>query len=107
MADIHLVLQKANAGDLVMPSKLTTILAVGGASIITAAKGTSLYDMVMEQDFGYIVEPGKHELLSQLIIDIKLDDNLERKRLNARNYANKNLNVDKVMNDFVGNFLKD
>jgi colanic acid biosynthesis glycosyl transferase WcaI len=38
MADIHLVLQIADAGDLVMPSKLTTILAVGGASIITASK---------------------------------------------------------------------
>ena len=30
MADLHLILQKANAGDLVMPSKLTTILATGG-----------------------------------------------------------------------------
>ncbi|MFA6087901.1 WcaI family glycosyltransferase [Mucilaginibacter sp.] len=105
MADLHLVLQKANAGDLVMPSKLTTILAVGGASIITASKGTSLYDMVVEQNFGYIVEPGKHELLTKLIIDIKLDDNLERKRINARNYATKYLNVDTVMNDFVENFL--
>jgi colanic acid biosynthesis glycosyl transferase WcaI len=105
MADLHLVLQKANAGDLVMPSKLTTILAVGGASIITASKGTSLYEMVVEQDFGYIVEPGRHELLTRLILDIKLDDNLERKRINARNYATKYLNVDTVMNDFVGNFL--
>jgi colanic acid biosynthesis glycosyl transferase WcaI len=105
MADLHLVLQKANAGDLVMPSKLTTILAVGGASIITASKGTSLYDMVIEQDFGYIVEPGKHKLLTELILGIKLDDSLEQKRINARNYATKYLNVDTVMDDFVGNFL--
>jgi colanic acid biosynthesis glycosyl transferase WcaI len=106
MADLHLVIQKANAGDLVMPSKLTTILAVGGASIITAAKGTSLYHMVNEYDFGYIVEPGDNELLTKQILDIKLDENLERKRENARNYALKYLDVDKVMNGFINNVLK-
>jgi colanic acid biosynthesis glycosyl transferase WcaI len=105
MADLHLVLQKANAGDLVMPSKLTTILAVGGAIIINASKDTSLYDMVLEQDFGYIVEPGKNDLLTRLISEIKLDDSLEQKRINARNYATKYLNVDTVMSDFVDNFL--
>jgi len=108
MADIHLVLQIADAGDLVMPSKLTTILAVGGASIITAAKGTSLYDMVNGYNFGYVVEPQDKEqqdLLTQQILDIKLDDRLEEKRKNARDYAVKYLNVDMVMDAFVENFL--
>ena len=44
MADIHLVVQKAGVADLVLPSKLTTILAAGGYSIITADTGTSLGD---------------------------------------------------------------
>ena len=39
LADVHLVIQKASASDLVMPSKLTTILAVGGLAIITANPG--------------------------------------------------------------------
>lgn len=107
MADLHLVLQKANAGDLVMPSKLTTILAVGGASIITASKGTSLYDMVANEDFGYVVEPGNHELLTQQILAINQNDSLDVKRKNARNYARKHFDINKVMNDFVGNFLQD
>jgi len=106
LADLHLVIQKANAGDLVMPSKLTTILAVGGASIITAAKGTSLYDMVNDHNFGYIVEPGDHELLTKQILQIKLDADLDKKRENARNYAVKYLNLDKVMTDFVNEVLK-
>ena len=105
MADLHLVIQKANAGDLVMPSKLTTILAIGGASIITASKGTSLYHMVNEYDFGYIVEPGDQELLTKQILEINHDEDLERKRENARNYATKYLNIDKVMHDFVNNVL--
>lgn len=44
LADIHLVIQKAGAADLVLPSKLATILAAGGHSIITADVGTALGD---------------------------------------------------------------
>ncbi|OOQ57079.1 WcaI family glycosyltransferase [Mucilaginibacter pedocola] len=108
MADIHLVLQIADAGDLVMPSKLTTILAVGGASIITAAEGTSLHEVVKDHDFGYVVEPQDKEqqdLLTNQILQIKLDESLEKKRENARNYAVQYLNVDKVMNKFVDDFI--
>jgi len=108
MADIHLVLQIADAGDLVMPSKLTTILAVGGASIITASLGTSLYDMVHDYDFGYVVEPqdrDNQDLLTKQILQIKLDGELEAKRENARKYAVRYLEVDKVMNKFVEDFL--
>ena len=109
MADIHLVMQISDAGDLVMPSKLATILAVGGASIITASKGTSLYDMVEQHQFGYIVEPQDKEqqdLLTAKILQIKLDDDLEQKRRNARQYAIEYLNVDMVMDKFESNFLK-
>jgi colanic acid biosynthesis glycosyl transferase WcaI len=108
MADIHLVMQISDAGDLVMPSKLSTILAVGGASIITAAKGTSLYDMVQQYDFGYIVEPQDREqqdLLTTKILQIKLDDKLEQKRLNARLYATKYLDANNVMGQFEKDFL--
>jgi len=41
-ADIHLVIQKGGAADLVMPSKLTNILAVGGYAIVTANEDTEL-----------------------------------------------------------------
>ena len=107
MADIHLVIQKVSAEDLVMPSKLATILAVGGASIITASKGTSLYQMAEDGDFGYVVEPANDKSITDQILAIALNDQLEQKRLNARNYALKYLNVDKVMSDFVNNFLSE
>ncbi|MGZ3755659.1 MAG: WcaI family glycosyltransferase [Mucilaginibacter sp.] len=107
MADIHLVIQKASAEDLVMPSKLATILAVGGASIITASNGTSLYQMAEEGDFGYVVEPANDKSITDQILAIALNDQLEQKRANARNYALKYLNVDKVMSDFIDNFLSE
>ena len=105
MADVHLVMQKATAGDLVMPSKLATILAVGGVSIITSSPGTSLYKMVDEYDLGYIIEPGKSDLLVKKILEIKDDNGRHQKGVNARNYAIKYLNIDNVMAEFVKNFL--
>jgi colanic acid biosynthesis glycosyl transferase WcaI len=105
MADIHMVMQKATAGDLVMPSKLATILAVGGISIITSSPGTSLYRMMNEYDLGYIVEPGNADLLAAKILELKDDTTLDEKRIKARNYAIKYLNIDNVMNGFVANFL--
>lgn len=102
MADLHLVLQKANAGDLVMPSKLTTILAVGGASIVTCLPGTSLYNLLSKYNLGYIIEPESYELLAQKIREIQYQQgDTEKKCENARNYAIKYLNIDNVMGSFV------
>ncbi len=42
LADIHLVVQKKGAADAVLPSKLTSILAVGGECVITAEENTEL-----------------------------------------------------------------
>ncbi|MGB3799597.1 MAG: WcaI family glycosyltransferase [Lewinella sp.] len=56
-ADVHLVLQKKAAADLVMPSKLTNILAVGGHALITADEGTTLYEQVKDNHLGTLVAP--------------------------------------------------
>lgn len=102
MADLHLVLQKANAGDLVMPSKLTTILAVGGASIVTCLPGTSLHNLLSKYNLGYIIEPESYELLAQKIKEIQHQQkDTELMCENARNYAINYLNIDNVMGRFV------
>lgn len=38
-ADVHLVVQKRGVADVVLPSKLTNILAAGGTAVITAVLG--------------------------------------------------------------------
>jgi len=106
MADYHLVLQKGNASDLVMPSKLTTILAVGGVAIVTTPPGTSLFNLVSKHDLGFLIEPENHKVLSTLIQNIKIDSSYETKRENARNYATKYLNINSVMNNFLGHVFQ-
>jgi len=101
MADFHLVLQKSNAGDLVMPSKLTTILAVGGVSIVTAAQDTSLYNVIEKYNVGYIIPPEDHTSLANKIMEVKADLNVELKRANSRQYAVQYLNIDRIMQSFI------
>ncbi len=63
MADVHLVIQKSKASDLVMPSKLTTILAVGGIAVITANKESGLHELVSRYNMGTLVEAENKEAL--------------------------------------------
>jgi colanic acid biosynthesis glycosyl transferase WcaI len=100
MADIHLIIQKAGASDFVMPSKLTTILAVGGVSLVTALPGTTLFDVVDKFDVGFISEPDDYMDLTETIKTITMD-NLAIKKTNARNYAVKYLNVDNILANLV------
>ncbi|MGD5271785.1 glycosyltransferase, partial [Xanthomonas citri pv. citri] len=62
-ADVHLVLQKKSAADLVMPSKLTGRLSAGGCSIVTAEPGTSLYTIVEQHKMGILIEPESADAL--------------------------------------------
>jgi len=105
MADVHLVIQKGNAGDLVMPSKLTTILSVGGASVVTAVPGTSLYDVVEKYDVGFIVKPDDYKALAEKISSISKKD-ITRQREQSRKYALEFLDIDNVMRVFLENISR-
>jgi colanic acid biosynthesis glycosyl transferase WcaI len=100
MADVHLVIQKANASDLVMPSKLTTILAVGGLALITANAGTSLYDLVERYDMGILVNAEDQESLTEGICKAVDHQHTTAIQHNARVYAETYLSIGKIMSRF-------
>jgi colanic acid biosynthesis glycosyl transferase WcaI len=100
MADIHLVLQKANAADLVMPSKLTAILSVGGMSIITANAGSSLYDVVHSYDMGILIEPENPGALIEAI-EFASNNNNSTIRQHARSYAATYLSIDEIFRKYT------
>ncbi len=99
VADIHFVIQKANASDLVMPSKLAAILAVGGVAIITANEGSSLHDLVTRYDLAVLAEAENQEALNDSIKKALFNDNTQIKR-NARQYAEEALEREVVMKKF-------
>ena len=99
MADVHLVLQKKNAADLVMPSKLTSILAAGGCPIVTASEGTTLHALIRKNEMGIVVEPDDHLKLVQGI-RYALENSLEKFRANARYYASKYLSKESILQNW-------
>jgi putative colanic acid biosynthesis glycosyltransferase WcaI len=82
-ADLHLVVQRAKAADLVMPSKLTNIMAAGRPFIATTAPDTELARVTVESRAGVLTPPEDAVSLARAILRLAKDAAL-RKRLGAR-----------------------
>ena len=100
MADVHLVIQKSHAGDLVMPSKLVTILAIGGLALITADEASGLYSLIKEHNMGLLVKADNQQALFSGIQKAISEDNCVITK-NARTYAENHLSIDSVMETFI------
>jgi colanic acid biosynthesis glycosyl transferase WcaI len=105
LADIHLLPQRANAADLVMPSKLTGMLASGRPVVAGAAGGTQLAEVV--ENRGIVVPPENcpafAEAIDRLASHPELREKLGR---NARDYAVSNLEKNAVLGRFEQELLK-
>jgi colanic acid biosynthesis glycosyl transferase WcaI len=97
MADIHMLPQSPNAADLVMPSKLTGMVASGRPVIATCSPGTEIAKVVTQ--CGVVVPPEDESALTAAILDLA-DDPQKRRRLGrrARAWAESNLERDQVLN---------
>ncbi|MBO0933194.1 WcaI family glycosyltransferase [Fibrella aquatilis] len=97
--DVHLVLQKKSASDLVLPSKLTGMLAAGGCALVSAVPDTTLYDVVSTHQMGLLIEP---ESAPALIAGLThaLTTDLSHYRHNARAYAQKYLSKEAILRQF-------
>jgi colanic acid biosynthesis glycosyl transferase WcaI len=99
LADVHLLPQLADAADLVMPSKLTGMMASGRAVLATAAPGTQLFHAV--RGCGMVTPPGDVDAFTAALIQLTDDSGL-RNRMGAegRKYAITRLNRDEVLRRF-------
>lgn len=73
MATVHLLPQIAGAADLVLPSKLTNMLASGRPVVATAALGTGLANEI--EGCGIATNPGDVDAFSKAI-ELLIDDNV-------------------------------
>lgn len=99
LADIHLLPQRADAADLVMPSKLTGMLASGRAVVATANDDTELGKVV--RGCGLVTAPGDAAAFAQAISALA-NDATRRKTLGqaGRRYAEMNFNINHILEDF-------
>ncbi len=97
-ADLHLVVQKDKASDLVMPSKLGNILAAGRPFIATARPETELGRVTGESQAGLLTSPEDAGSLAQAIVQLAGDEAARREMgLKARQFAQAWLGRDKIM----------
>lgn len=99
MADVHLLPQRADAADIVMPSKLTGMLASGRAILATAFEGTQIAKVL--ETTGVIVPPGNVEQFASAMLALAENDQM---RLclgeSARKYAVENIGHDTILPRF-------
>ena len=96
LADVHLLPQRADAADLVMPSKLTGMLASGRPILATTLVGSEVAKVLKKT--GVTVPPGDVDVF---VAELKRLAENEQKRVQlgkaAREYAEKNLDKETVL----------
>jgi colanic acid biosynthesis glycosyl transferase WcaI len=99
LADIHLLPQREGAADLVMPSKLTGMLASGRPIIATARQGSQVATVIDKA--GLVVEPGCLPCIVSALRRL-CDDESMRRRLGsaARRYAVDVLERERILRGF-------
>jgi len=75
-ADVHLIPQRAEAADLVLPSKLGGILATGKPVVVMSRPGTGLAEEV--DGGGLVIPPGSAEGLAAAVRRLESDPALSR-----------------------------
>jgi colanic acid biosynthesis glycosyl transferase WcaI len=105
MADIHMLPQRAGAADLVMPSKLTGMLASARPVVASAQAGTELATVV--QLCGLVVSPGD-PLAFANAVQALANDPVLRERLGAAGfeYAQEHLDREAVLGRFEAQLLE-
>lgn len=100
LADIHLLPQRADAADLVMPSRLTSMLASGRPVVAGARDDTEVAAVVSR--CGVVVPPEDSRAIADAVMRLAADPELRAHlgRL-GRAYAETNLDRDAVLGRFA------
>ena len=99
LADIHLLPQRADAADLVMPSKLTGMLSSGRPVVAGARPETELGKVAMQ--CGVAVAPDDARAFADAVLQLASQPELRRElSLRARAYAEAHFDRDAVLAQF-------
>jgi colanic acid biosynthesis glycosyl transferase WcaI len=105
-ADVHALIQKKSASDLVMPSKLTGMLASGRPVIATADEHTAVFSVLKTSRAGVLVPPEDAERLAEaLFVMSQYKDSCDLLGQCGRTYAVDHLSIESIMREMEQTLL--
>ena len=100
-ADVHVLFQKSEFNDLVMPSKILGMMASAKPSIVTGHKDSEIKVNFENSHGGYYFDENTIETIKMCLMDLK--NNPEKARLMgilARDFVIENFSYEKVLSEF-------
>jgi colanic acid biosynthesis glycosyl transferase WcaI len=95
-ADIGLVFQDVGAGDVVFPSKAASVLVCGQALLAIADRSSSIGQLVVSSNCGWIVPPGNLDALQSALDEAAVPAILAEKKNNALRLGREQFALDVV-----------
>ncbi|MDC3195826.1 WcaI family glycosyltransferase [Flavobacteriaceae bacterium] len=105
--DLHILFQKINVIDTVMPSKILAMMASEKPSLITGSFKSEVAKVLNESNGGKFFETNNIQDVLQYVYELKSDKTLINKYgMNARKYIVEEFSKDKILNQFLKTFRK-
>lgn len=102
LADLHIIPQKKDVKDSVMPSKLLGILATERAVLVLANDESDIYKSIKDNNLGYVLNQNEYKDFGKKILEIK--SNLVQMKdygLNGRNFVEEKYSKEKVLHNLI------
>ncbi len=104
IADFHLIIQKNETSNFLFPSKLISILSVGGTCIALVPESNKLGNMLVENQIGQVISETSSVLIKEQLINIASND-YQKIKTNARKYAEVNFCKERVLTKWSKDIL--
>jgi colanic acid biosynthesis glycosyl transferase WcaI len=104
-ADLHILFQKVNVIDTVMPSKILAMMVSEKPSLITGSLKSEVAKVLIESKGGEFFETNNTQDVLNYVYELKSDKTLINKYgKNARNYIVKEFSKNQILNQFLKTF---
>ncbi len=104
-ADLHVLFQKEDVIDTVMPSKILGMMASAKPSIITGNSQSEVQDVMAQSKAGYYFSSDAIDSIKQAVIDLKENPDMAKEMgVNARSYVSEHFSSTPVLAQFADKF---
>lgn len=104
-ADLHILFQKNNVIDTVMPSKILAMMSSRKPSLITGSLKSEVYSIIKKSKSGEYFETKNIFEVIEFVKKMKTDKTLHTQYgVSAREFVSKNYSKTKILNQFIDTF---